>query len=395
MGVAVHRDTHASRPVHSRRLRRPAFVTLAVAVCLIAGVLVAAAPPAGATPAWSVVPSPNPRGSTSPELVGVSCPNSTSCFAVGDTDSGPSLVEHWNGSSWKITTIPNPIDAPLFGVSCPSTTSCFVVGNNLISSLMDHWNGKSWSVMTIADPAGSVETALTAVSCRSTTSCFAVGYYATSDGDENTLAERWNGSTWSVMATPNPPGSILPVLYGVSCPSTTSCFAVGDYDTAFFAASPTLVEHWNGSRWKIMTSPNPPGDSANLVGVSCPSTTSCFAVGYATFGTFGGLVERWNGSSWKITSIPSLFTNAALYGVSCPSSTSCFAVGDTDSGPSLVEHWNGSSWSPMASPNPTGSTLTVPEGVSCPSTTSCFAVGFYKPLSSADDISNTLVERYA
>ncbi len=343
MGVAVHRDTHASRPVHSRRLRRPAFVTLAVAVCLIAGVLVAAAPPAGATPAWSVVPSPNPRGSTSPELVGVSCPNSTSCFAVGDTDSGPSLVEHWNGSSWKITTIPNPIDAPLFGVSCPSTTSCFVVGNNLISSLMDHWNGKSWSVMTIADPAGSVETALTAVSCRSTTSCFAVGYYATSDGDENTLAERWNGSTWSVMATPNPPGSILPVLYGVSCPSTTSCFAVG----------------------------------------------------YATFGTFGGLVERWNGSSWKITSIPSLFTNAALYGVSCPSSTSCFAVGDTDSGPSLVEHWNGSSWSPMASPNPTGSTLTVPEGVSCPSTTSCFAVGFYKPLSSADDISNTLVERYA
>jgi hypothetical protein len=136
MGVAVHRHAHASRPVHSRRLRRPAFVTLAVAVCLVAGVLVAGASPAGATPAWSVVPSPNPRGSTSPELVGVSCPSSTSCFAVGDYDTAffeasPTLVEHWNGSSWSPMASPNPTGSPLTvleGVSCPSTTSCFAVG---------------------------------------------------------------------------------------------------------------------------------------------------------------------------------------------------------------------------------------------------------------------------
>jgi hypothetical protein len=190
------------------------------------------------------------------------------------------------------------------------------------------------------------------------------------------------------MTTPNPTGSILSLLVGVSCPSTTSCFAVGNYDTAFFAANPTLVEHWNGWSWKIMTSPNPTG-GGSLEGVSCPSTTSCFAVGYSNF---GGLVEHWNGWSWKITTSPPGSTNAALRGVSCPSTTSCFAVGDTGV-KSLVEHWNGSSWSLMASPNPRGSTLTVLNGVSCPSTTSCFAVGFDQLLS-AVDTSNTLVERY-
>jgi hypothetical protein len=338
---------------------------------------------------WSVVPSPNPSGSTYAELFGVSCPSSTSCFAVGSTDFGRGLVEHWNGSSWKITTIPNPIGAALFGVSCPSTTSCFVVGNNLISSLMDHWDGNRWSVMTIRDPAGSVETALDTVSCQSTTSCFAVGYSTISDGIENTLAERWNGSSWSVMASPNPTGSILSSLVSVSCPSTTSCFAVGDYFTAFFETTPTLVEHWNGSGWKIMTSPTG-NRGASLDGVSCPSKTSCFAVGYTDF---GGLVEHWNGSSWKIATSPPDSTYA-LRGVSCPSTTSCFAVGDSEV-KSLVEHWNGSSWSLMASPNPPGSTITVLNGVSCPSTTSCFAVGFSQLLSPTADTDKTLVERDA
>ena len=171
-------------------------------------------------------------------------------------------------------------------------------------------------------------------------------------------------------------------------PSTTSCFAVGDYDTARFAANPTLVEHWNGSQWKITTDPNPIG-GGSLEGVSCPSTTSCLAVGYTGS---GDLVEHWNGSSWKITTSPRVSTNAALRGVSCPSPTSCFAVGDTGV-KSLVEHWNGSSFSVMASPSSPGSTLTVLNGVSCPSPTSCFAVGFYGPLPSAET-SHTLVERY-
>jgi hypothetical protein len=45
-----------------------------------------------------------------------------------------------------------------------------------------------------------------------------------------TLAEQWNGTSWSMLATPNPPGSIASYLSGVSCPTSQTCTAVGYYE---------------------------------------------------------------------------------------------------------------------------------------------------------------------
>ena len=42
-----------------------------------------------------------------------------------------------------------------------------------------------------------------------------------------TLAEVWDGSTWTVQSTPNPTGATSGSLYGVSCTSATACTAVG------------------------------------------------------------------------------------------------------------------------------------------------------------------------
>jgi hypothetical protein len=46
------------------------------------------------------------------------------------------------------------------------------------------------------------------------------------------LAERWNGSTWGIQATPDPTGTTEAELTGVSCPaSVTTCMAAGFYAT--------------------------------------------------------------------------------------------------------------------------------------------------------------------
>ena len=71
---------------------------------------------------------------------------------------------------------------------------------------------------------------------------------------DKTLVERWNGTSWSIVTSPNPSGATFAVLSGVSCPSTTSCYAVGES-----ALDKTLVEHWNGTSWSIVASPNPSG----------------------------------------------------------------------------------------------------------------------------------------
>ena len=61
------------------------------------------------------------------------------------------------------------------------------------------------------------------------TACTAVGDYGNSSGNDVTLAERWNGSSWKIQPTPNPTGQAASVLSGVSCTAATACTAVGDY----------------------------------------------------------------------------------------------------------------------------------------------------------------------
>lgn len=64
------------------------------------------------------------------------------------------------------------------------------------------------------------------MSCASKTACTAVGSYVNGrSGRGFTLAERWNGSGWSIQQTPSLGGEGY--LKGVSCASTSVCTAVG------------------------------------------------------------------------------------------------------------------------------------------------------------------------
>jgi hypothetical protein len=56
------------------------------------------------------------------------------------------------------------------------------------------------------------------------------------------LVEQWNGTTWSIVTSPNPSGSTQPTLAAVSCPSTTSCYAVGNKPTP--NGDYTLIERY-------------------------------------------------------------------------------------------------------------------------------------------------------
>ena len=70
------------------------------------------------------------------------------------------------------------------------------------------------------------------------------------------------------------------ILGAVSCPSSASCKAVGSYETNTHTFSyATLVESWNGTAWTIQASPNNGTTSNFLNGISCQSTVSCKAAG--------------------------------------------------------------------------------------------------------------------
>ena len=149
-----------------------------------------------------------------------------------------------------------------------------------------------------------------------------------------TLAEAWNGTRWVVQATPNPPGATLNDLVSVSCTSPKACMAIGETEV-YSKHSPgpelTLAEAWNGFKWSILPTPAVEGTTANLAGVSCTSASVCTAVGsYETSNNnLVPLAEGWNGTRWAIesTPVPAGATRTYLASVSCTSPKTCIAVG--------------------------------------------------------------------
>jgi hypothetical protein len=83
---------------------------------------------------------------------------------------------------------------------------------------------------------------------------WAVGTYGTLFGVYYTLIEHWNGHAWSIVTSPSP-WSAGSMLNGVVDISASDAWAVGVYSNNHFT-SQTLTEHWNGSSWSVVKSPN-------------------------------------------------------------------------------------------------------------------------------------------
>jgi hypothetical protein len=378
---------------------------------------------------WSIQSTPNPSEATHSVLSGVSCISSSACTAVGgsykegvffERTNEVALAEAWNGSSWSIQSVPKPTGAKgpaLNGVSCTSASACSVVGSYVNGSgveetLAEVWNGTSWSIQSTPNPTEATRSVLRGVSCTSSSACIAVGgSYKEGHGffgegaSEVTLAEVWNGMSWSIQSTPNPSGTTISVLDGVSCTSASACSAVGSYVDSS-GVEVTLAERWNGSSWSIQSTPNPTEAKGNVLrGVSCTSSSACVAVGSDYTGGFPStaystLAEVWNGTSWSIQSTPNPTgeKGIVLSGVSCTSSSACTAVGDyvNSSGNevTLAEVWNGTSWAIQSTSNPSESKATALSGVSCTSAILCTAAGDYSHVVELLNTVSTLAESY-
>ena len=220
---------------------------------------------------WSLQSTPGL--SNGGALQNVSCSFPRACVAVGTSTlaSGVTLTlaERWNGSTWSIQSTPNPKPAigqsvALSGVSCVVSGACLAVGGDSspnavapkYSLLAERLNGSTWSIQTIPNPSSSLQNGLNRVSCVSSSACVAVGYYNKASGPDPTLAESWNGKTWSIRSMPTPSRAIYGYLYGVACESSSACLAVGTYTNKSGVAL-SLAETWNGSTWSIQSSPSP------------------------------------------------------------------------------------------------------------------------------------------
>lgn len=290
--------------------------------------------------------------------------------------------------TWSIVPSANPGTNGnyLVATTAVSSNDVWAVGNTASTSgpeqtLIEHWNGTAWNAVTSPN-VGTGNNDFASIAAVSTSNVWAVGEYLNSSGIAQTLIEHWNGTSWRVIASPNV-GSGGNQLSGIVAVSARNIWAVG-YSN-YPNASTTLVVHWNGASWSVIPSPNVSGAAQSLLkGVALVSATDIWAVGYYidTGGTNHTLIENYNGLSWNIASTPDVGTgNSSLYGAALiPNTSTLWAAGiftgSSGSYQTLVENWNGVGWSAIASPN-ASTNANLLNSVTAISATDAWAVGNY------------------
>jgi hypothetical protein len=284
--------------------------------------------------------------------------------------------------AWRVAASGGPAGATLDAVAATSATDAWAVGSyddaGAYRSLTEHWDGKSWQVVPSPNPAAGTHTtnALAAVVAISKTNAWAFGFYEKRTTSFRTLIEHWNGSHWSVVPSPNS-GPRENTLSAAAAISAGNIWAVG------YRGGPgprkALLEHWNGAQWSIVTSPNPgtPRTSTFLSAIAVDPFRQAWVVGSdsRSFGQTVGLVRRGNGWSIVPTANPG-DGDRFLFGVTA-SLRVVLAVGSYLAGQqtrALGEQWNGARWVQVPAAS-TGADYNSLQAVAAKSALNAWAVG--------------------
>lgn len=340
---------------HVARNRRVGWIITAVscptasfcAAVNVHGEVLTSTDPAGGIAAWSVA---DVDGTAT--LRSVSCPSAAFCLA--QTRAGElaySADPDGGATAWHLTT--DPYGSDLTQLSCASAAFCLGLdGGNLASSIDPAAGPSAWSELSLAQyqPA--------ALSCPTASFCTvsgATGYVLTSSDPASPSA------TWTAADIDG-----YTRITDVDCPSVRLCLTTDSLGNLFTSGNPA----GGPAAW------HEPGFSVSSV--SCPTATFCAAISGASLLTSDD--PAGGASGWQPTSLPA----ATGLQLSCPSSSSCVAVGS--SGGSLVV---------LTSTDPAGGAAAWQEAdlgtgfaaasaLTCPSTGLCVAISGNQILSSAD-----------
>jgi hypothetical protein len=203
----------------------------------------------------------------------------------------------------------------------------------------------AWVITPTVDPSPLKEpfsNVLNAVTARTGTDAWAVGNFlgpndsGSYDGGQVMLAEHWNGTAWSQVPTPNVV-RFDEKLNAVSSAAADDVWAVGSTNRTGFAHTDPLTAHWDGHAWTIVPTPVTTGGSKSILfGVANLGSTNAWTVGRSEANR--ALIEHWDGTAWTIVPAPepvapagTTFSGSTLTAVSARSATDIWAVGNFSS----------------------------------------------------------------
>ena len=381
------------RPVR-RDARRRRFLGAAAAVlavgCLLGGFLVVLThhgTPYASGYHWRVVPSPNTPLAVN-TLAGITMRTSTDGWAWGEANVAPDntnsnpisqpLIEHWDGQHWRIApSQATPEGGTISAIAAVAADDAWAVGsqttggleNTSGAALVEHWDGHQWTIAADPVPYWPNGSGLSAVAALSADNVWAVGQAGGGNQAASLgLIQHWDGHQWQSVAHPAPGGSSGVQFTAITAATPNDIWVVGMI--GYGRNGTSVLEHWDGSQWRIVPSPSASSKfdllsgSVTLDAISAVSANDIWAAGYTTnaLSVLTGrstLFEHWDGRQWSVTggSVTGIIT-----GIAALAPNDVWAVGNAPGSPwaldvaqqgqGLIEHWDGQQWSLVASPFP-------------------------------------------
>jgi len=295
------------------------------------------------------------------------------------------------GVTWSVSFSPPPRSGfEVAGFAARSAGDVWAVGLQpggrcQFRTLTQHWDGSAWTV--IPSPSNTkVNSVLDGVTVARTNQAWAVGTVGCPADQSRTLTEHWNGSRWLIVPSPNGgvKGDHFSTLQAVTAISPSDVWAVGSQSGIRNKVPVTvpLIEHWNGTGWSIV--PVPKAAVGALESVSATSALDVWAVGAGQQTGQSTVALDFDGTSWKLVPVPTRpGTSGGLFGVKALSPTDAWTVGESfpnagGNGKILTDHWNGTSWHVVTAPPVGGPTaLSALSSVDAVPGTGVWAVGFW------------------
>ena len=311
---------------------------------------------------WSVTDSPALAGSSI--LYGVHAIAADDVWAVGkagDVLSPGSLAEHWDGDEWSVVPTPNPTRSEQDGnvldaVDATGPNDVWAVGSHIrragigTGPLIVHFDGSRWR--KVAPPAGRfLDSSLTGVVAIAPDDAWIVGARVPRGSlDEAPLAMHWDGTAWRTVRAPNPPGDRDDLLTAVTATGPDDVWAVGQA-----GERTTLTMHFDGTRWLTVPSPNPSGEArASLTGVVALAPDDVWADGTGGAPN-SGISEHWDGTSWTLATMQVKGQFEELAGITAQADGTVWAVGlvrpDEPEYQTMAQRFKGTAWSITRTPS--------------------------------------------
>lgn len=288
---------------------------------------------------WQTVPSPSVSNAYN-HLTGVAGATANDVWAVGytiddSTNNWQALILHWNGSHWTI------VPGAALGTSYNALTRVVAVASNdvwavgyngtdvIFHTLIEHWDGHSWTA--VPTPAPGTYDALYGVTAIGANDVWATGYYKEGDFTYESLTLHWNGRAWIEVESPNT--TEYNWFNGVTALSANNVWAVGyEYEDGGNAIAHPLIQHWNGTEWSVVASPHvPDGHYTNLSDAASISSNDMVSVGTSTDinENFDPLIEQWDGHAWTLAAAPEILgmSTTVLTAVAADKTGGYWAVG--------------------------------------------------------------------